>query len=97
MEYSVIAPVVVMRPTTLAVPTNHRFPSGPAVMPAGPVEMGRGNWVVTPAVVILQMLLPLPSLNQRLPSGPVVMPIGCDAPGTGNSVITPAGVIRPIW
>ena len=66
-------------------------------MPSGLLAVGIGNSVMTPAVVIRPILLPLLSVNQRLPSGPAVMPRGtASGVGIGNSVTTPAVVIRPI-
>src|SRR6516225_2244627 len=71
---------------------NQRSPSGPAVMPKGPLPtVGIGNSVTTPAVVMRPILLPTISANQRLPSCPAVINSGePSAVGTENSVTTPA-------
>src|SRR5260370_8431521 len=56
---------------------NQRLPSGPVVIPHGPLlDAGRGNSVMVPLGVMRPILLLLPSssVNQRLPSGPVVIP-----------------------
>src|SRR5512135_6752 len=57
---------------------NQRLPSGPAVIPVGPLlAVGSGpNSVMMPAGVIRPILLPFCSVNQRLPSGPAVIPVG---------------------
>src|SRR5438034_1309319 len=59
---------------------NQRLPSGPAVIPSGPLLLvGIGNSVMVPLVVIRPILFPaglVCSVNQRLPSGPAVMPPG---------------------
>src|SRR5438105_5604796 len=76
--YSVMTPLVVMLAITLPlVSVNHRFPSGPWVMPPGPPRwsLGSGYWVMTPLGVLLPILFPVPSVNHRLPSGPVVMAV----------------------
>jgi hypothetical protein len=53
--------------------------------------------VMTPAVVMRPILLPVFSANHSAPSGPTVMPKGwLLAVGIGNSVITSAVVMRPI-
>src|SRR5258708_34898727 len=74
---------------------NHSAPSGPILMPMGPLlTVGIGNSVITPAVVMRPMLLLF--TNHSAPSRPAVVPIGALAvPGIGNSVITPAGGPRP--
>ncbi len=73
-----MAPPVVMRPILLvAVSVNHRLPSGPAVMPTGPLlAVGVGNSVILPLVVMRPIRFVAFSVNHRLPSGPAVMPAG---------------------
>src|SRR5258706_11976530 len=66
------------RPILLAFASvNHSAPSGPAVMPLGPLlAVGIGNSVMPPAVVI-RPILPLKySVNHKAPSGPVAMEAG---------------------
>src|SRR5262249_3069366 len=76
---------------------NHSAPSGPVVIPKGPLlGLGIGNSVITPAVVIRPILLVSFSVNHSAPSGPVVISQVPRPVGIGNSVITPAVVIRPI-
>src|SRR2546426_7013076 len=93
IENSVITPAVVILPILFAFSSsNHKFPSGPAVIPAGPGgPVGIENSVITPAVVIFPILFPPNSVNQRLPSGPAVIRVGkLAAVGTGYSVnVTP--------
>jgi hypothetical protein len=53
---------------------NHSAPSGPAVMPYGPLLLvGIGNSVIVPAVVIRPILLLFNSVNHSAPSGPAVI------------------------
>ncbi len=88
-----MAPPVVMRPILLvAVSVNHRLPSGPAVMPTGPLlAVGVGNSVILPLVVMRPIRFVAFSVNHRLPSGPAVMPKGpLLAVGVENSVMVPA-------
>ena len=62
-----------IRPIWLPVfSVNQRLPSGPAVMPFGPLlaVMPVENSVTMPAGVIRPIRLPVYSVNQRLPSGP---------------------------
>src|SRR5258708_17074531 len=77
---------------------NHNAPSGPVVMPVGPLPaFGSGNSVIAPAVVMRPILLAKVSVNQSAPSGPVVMyRMTLPFVGIGNSVITPAVVLPPI-
>src|SRR5260370_21471145 len=83
-----------------AYTVNHNAPCGPVVMPKErpavvTTPAGRGNWLMTPAVVIRP--IGSPPVNHNAPSGPVVMPAGkVRAIGIGNSVIAPAVVMRPI-
>src|SRR5256885_6325793 len=50
---------------------NHSAPSGPAVMPYGPLlAVGIGNSVTTPPVVMRPILPPKYSANHRAPSDP---------------------------
>src|SRR6516164_4132873 len=84
--YSVIIPLVVMRPMRLPFcSVNQSAPSGPTTRPVGagvPDEIG--NKVSEPEVVI-RPIAPLYAVNQRLPSGLVIMTSGSRLPGTGNS------------
>src|SRR5260221_663909 len=77
---------------------NQRLPSGPGVMPKGALgELGVGNSVIVPLVVMRPTFFPWNSANQRLPSGPAVMSrVPLLGVGIGNSVILPLVVIRPI-
>ena len=78
--------------------TNHRLPSGPAVMPFNWPETGTSYSVIIPvACEIFPILLfvnsptgSLDSVNHRLPSGPAVMPFQlASTAGTLYSVIKP--------
>jgi hypothetical protein len=52
---------------------NHRFPSGPAVMPRGSLLLvGTENTVIAPPVMIRPILFPLNSVNHRAPPGPAL-------------------------
>src|SRR5258707_14575010 len=77
---------------------NQRLPSGPGVMPKGALgELGVGNSVIVPLVVMRPTFFPWNSANQRLPSGPAVMSKGSQFKvGTRNSVKVPFRVMRPI-
>src|SRR3989442_5559746 len=69
----------------LAASVNQMLPSGPALMPNGPlIGVGTVYSVMLPLVVTFP-ILPLPTANQKLPSGPPAMP-NVGLPGTGNSV-----------
>ncbi len=69
---------------------NHMSPSGPAVMPPGPLSaVGIVNGVTTPAGVTLRDLVPENWVNQMSPSGPAAISAG--RPGAPNSVTTPDG------
>ncbi len=74
--YSVIAPPVVILPILFPpYSVNHRFPSGPDVIPiADAVLVGIVYSVIAPPVVILPILFPPYSVNHRFPSGPAVIP-----------------------
>jgi hypothetical protein len=87
---------VVIRPT-LAPPTNHSAPSGPAVIPSGLIKaVGSEYSVIVPEVVIRSILFPLPSTNHKAPSGPAVILAGeLDVVGMPNSVTAPDVVIHP--
>ena len=66
---------------------NQRLPSGPTVIPAGPLEaVGVGNSVIAWVVGLISPILLAPnSVNQRLPSGPAVIPHGSlEAVGVGT-------------
>src|SRR5215468_1448581 len=81
-----------MRPIRLPlVSVNQRLPSGPAVIPKGPLlTVGIENSVIVPVGVMRPILL-LDSVNQRLPSGLAVIDAGSLlAVETGNSVTAPA-------
>src|SRR6516165_10680873 len=102
----VMAPLVVMRPIWPAVfSVNHRLPSGPAVIPKGPLlAVGMGNSVMVPLVVMRPIWPMFWSVNHRWPSGPAVIPTGplfcvlLPCPElTLNSVMVPLVVMRPIW
>src|SRR5262245_13734168 len=76
---------------------NHRLPSGPEVISAGkPPDVGTGNSVTVPVMVIRPILLTPASVNQRLLSGPTAIPATSCVTPVGSSVIVPDGVIRPI-
>ena len=64
---------------------NQRLPSGPVVIPAGPLlAVGMGNSVMACVVgLIIPIWLAPDSVNQRLPSGPAVIPVGI-AVGRGD-------------
>src|ERR1700758_4942394 len=72
---SVITPAVVIRPILLpAFSTNHRLPSGPAVIPSGDaLAVGIGYSVIVPDVVMRPILFADRSVNQRAPSGPAAI------------------------
>src|ERR1041385_4244377 len=97
-EYSVIVPEVVILPIFLVlVSVNHSLPSGPAVIPAGLLSVGREySPVTTPAVVILTILFLNSSVNQTFPSGPAAMSVGRYSFGSLYVVIVPLGVIFAI-
>src|SRR5215472_18922454 len=89
-----MVPLGVMRPTLFTLcSTNHKLPSGPAVMATG-IEFGVGmaNRVRAPVVVNRPILLPVQ--NQRLPSGPLLksQPPAGSWP-SGKVVSTPPVVI----
>src|ERR1700690_4010358 len=76
---TVTTPDVVMRPKPRLL-VNHKAPSGPAMIPDGPVTWGYS--VMAPAVVIRPILLPLSSVNHKAPSGPATIS-SAKAPGVG--------------
>src|ERR1700694_2063007 len=93
MSYSVIMPSVVIRPTLFPlISTNHRLPSGPAVIAIGSLYgVGTVNSVRVPPVFICPFLFAAcASENQRLPSGPAAIDPGALPAGTGYSVMVPA-------
>ena len=60
---------------------NHRFPSGPAVMPSGRLPEGRGNSPIRLPDVSISPTWSFParsgvSVNHRLPSRPAAIPSG---------------------
>src|SRR2546426_12561345 len=74
---------------------NQRLPSGPAVIPNGPLlGVGSGNSAMGPAVGMRgRKLVALASGEQLVACGPIVIPAGwLGGGGSGNSVRTPAGV-----
>ncbi len=74
---------------------KYRVPSVPAVIAVGlTMLLGRGNWLVTPDVVVLQILLfvKLYWVDHSMLPGPLVRP---SAPAM-NWVMTPAGVMLAI-
>src|SRR5258707_13050011 len=75
---------------------NHNAPSGPVVMPVGPLPaFGTGNSVTAPAVVMRPILLAKESGNQSAPSGPVVMLwVPPSSVGTGSSVKAKTEALR---
>src|SRR2546427_2874200 len=78
---------------------NQRFPSGPVVIPLGPLPgVGIANSAsIAPAGLIWPIWLPTSSVNQRLPSGPAAMLAGAlPAVVTAKSIKAPSTVIRPI-
>src|SRR5207249_3579589 len=77
---------------------NHRFLSGPAMIPAGPLAgVGMGNSMIAPETVIRPIMLPENWVNQRFASGPPVTPVGTlSGVGIGNSAKSPEVVTRPI-
>jgi len=92
-------PPVVMRPMLFPKDkVNQRLPSGPAVMPKGPLLFGETwNSVMLPLGVMRPTMPTLYSVNHRLPSGPAVMLKGMLlAVGMGNPVTRPLVVMRPI-
>ena len=97
--YSVFVPDVVIFPI-LPVPSsaNHKFPSEPAVIPAGSLPAGSEYSVIVPDVVIFPILLVPRSVNHSALSfdGPAVIPYGSLPFGSAYSVIVPDVVIFPI-
>src|SRR6516162_7738458 len=56
---------------------NQTAPSGPAVIPSGPLPgFGRGNSVMAPVAVIRPIRFPGNSVNHKAPSEPTAIPIG---------------------
>src|ERR1700720_2058491 len=99
MGYSVIAPSVVTRPILLAtLSVNQSAPSGPVVMPAGPLTgVGTTYSVNVPLVLRRPILLPVFSVNHSARSGPSeILPRPLMGVGTSYSVSIPFMVIRPI-
>src|SRR5258708_3513130 len=80
---------------------NQMLPSGPQAMLSGPTPTPMGNWVTTPAGLILRIksgwsFACIRPTIQTLPSGAPTIDLEPDPPaGTANCVITPAGVTRP--
>src|SRR6516225_6365760 len=75
------------------------LPSGPGAIPQGALlEVGMGNSVTTPAVVIRPIWFAPNSVNHRLPSEPTAMLVGPlpDVMPLENMVTWPEGAIRPI-
>ena len=84
-----ILPVVVMRPTRSPYSVNHRAPSGPVVMSAGP-RAGSPKRVIFPAGVMRPIRRLWNSVNQMLPSGPTVMPSASARPAPPCADAVPA-------
>ena len=97
--YSLTTPAGVIRAIRPAHSVNQRLPSGPAVIPSGPLPalIPAENSVTVP-VGVMRPMRPSNSVNQRLPSGPAVIPRGSlfALIPDWNSVTVPVGVIRPI-
>src|SRR5258707_391595 len=79
-RYSVIVPLVVIRPMAGMAPTsvNQRLPSAPTLiwrgtLPGLPPFRAMLNSVIVPLVVIRPIALVPWSVNQRLPSGPAAI------------------------
>src|ERR1035441_10225906 len=72
----------------------HSAPSGPNVIPAPRVPVGRLNNVTSPPGVISPIWSELALVNQTAPSGPFVNPSGWTP--TGYSDTAPPVVMRPI-
>ena len=86
-------PSVVIRPIRFPNRSvNQRAPSGPPVMPLGPlpVLIPAENTLTAPAGVALP-ITPAPEVNHRFPSGPAAIPGRVPTPLTRNSVTAPAG------
>ena len=73
--YSVITPVVVIRPMLwAALSVNHNAPSEPVAMDWGMLlAVGIAYSVIVPEVVMRPILSLPPSVNHSAPSGAVVM------------------------
>ena len=86
-----MAPVGVIRPILSTLGSvNHRFPSGPAVIPKVLPRVAFVNSVICPSGVSCPIRVS--SVNQRFPSGPAAIPSGDPfGPGRGNSVTSPPG------
>src|ERR1700730_5516535 len=76
---------------------NHRLPSLPPTISAGPAPLGNSISVRVPVVLSRPMRLPECSVNQRLPSAPNVIPAGpLSEWGRLTYAIFPSGATRPI-
>jgi hypothetical protein len=92
-------PEVVSRPILLPLNSvNHKFPSGPAVMPVSAlvgVMTGKSVIVFGLFVRMRPTRFAVCSVNHMLPSDPAAMPDGpLGLVGKAKSVIVPVGVIR---
>src|SRR5437764_3869202 len=99
MANSVTVPVGVTRPILLPLfSTNHKLPSGPAVMAYGPLEpVGMANSVIVPEGVIRAILFAPTSVNHTFPSGPVVTPRGKPKElGRLNSLMLPSANVLKV-
>src|SRR5215831_6246264 len=93
---SLIWPVVVIRPTLLALRSvNQSAPSGPATIPVGSLCAVSAYSVYCPLVLIRPMWAPFRRVNHRAPSGPAATKAGgSDAlPCSGNACVVPLGEI----
>ena len=85
MAYSMMVPAVVIRPILPPFSVNESAPSGPAVIPVGPLfGVGKGYSVKLPDVVTRPILLPLSSVNHSAPSGPAVISSGSSLRPVGS-------------
>src|SRR2546421_500334 len=72
--YSGVCPVAVIRPIRSApIWVYHSAPSGPEVMPNGPLPAVTGNAETSPLVVMRPIASAWFRVNQSAPSGPVVI------------------------
>src|ERR1019366_621650 len=95
---SVRVPVVLSRPMRLPeCSVNQRLPSGPEVIPAGPLlEWGNLTYAIFASGATRPIRLPAVSVNQTAPSGPAVIR-SANPPGSIlKRLVAPYGVTRPI-
>ena len=84
-----IFPAGVIRPIRSPYSVNHRAPSGPAVMSAGP-RAGSPKREIFPEGVMRPMRRLWNSVNQTLPSGPTVIPSASARPAPPCADAVPA-------